>query len=553
MNDMKKELKTKPVINCAIYTRKSCEEGLEQEFNSLDAQFEAGKAYITSQKSEGWKVYKRYDDGGYSGGNIERPGLKQLMQDIENGYINCVVVYKVDRLSRSLSDFFKLMETFDRKGISFVSVTQSFNTTNSMGKLTLNILLSFPQFEREVTGERIRDKISASKKKGMWMGGIVPLGYDIVERKLTPNLEETKTIKYIFNSYLETKSIDLLKQKMNLEGMKTKQWQAKSGKTYGKTKWTNSMLGRVLRNQVYVGKVYHNGNTYEGEHCGIADEGLFNQVQELLNNQNRRNNDTLEVGKYLLFQKLYNEQGEMFKCDACIKTNKIKNKTIKVRYNYYITENKRLKCEKVDKTVIELTRQFITAKHQNLMPAENDEIAKIDWDNLGNQRQKVLIKHLINKAVYKDDEIKLEINRDVILNLKEYQSNKLNNTTINETFNHQIYISSDKQIINIIVDTRTNKIIPTKVDKTLLKAVATGYRYKRAMENGISLSILSKQENKQDTYISRISMLGYLSSRIIENIFEAKHAENLTISILEKIANQSSDWKIQEQMFAKHQ
>lgn len=197
---MKKEVKTaKQVINCAIYTRKSCEEGLEQEFNSLDAQYEAGKAYITSQKNEGWRVYKRYDDGGYSGGNIERPGLKQLMQDIESGYINRVVVYKVDRLPRSLSDFFKLMETFDRKGISFVSVTQSFNTTNSMGKLTLNILLSFAQFEREVTGERIRDKISASKKKGMWMGGIVPLGYDVIEKKLLPNPEETKTINYILN------------------------------------------------------------------------------------------------------------------------------------------------------------------------------------------------------------------------------------------------------------------------------------------------------------------------------------------------------------------
>jgi site-specific DNA recombinase len=219
---MSKEVKnvkqnSKPTINCAIYTRKSCEEGLEQEFNSLDAQFEAGKAYVASQKSEGWRVYKRYDDGGYSGGNIERPGLKQLMQDIESGYINCVVVYKVDRLSRSLSDFFKLMETFDRKGISFVSVTQSFNTTNSMGKLTLNIMLSFAQFEREVTGERIRNKISASKKKGMWMGGIVPLEYDVVEKKLLPNPEEKKAVSYIFESYLAVKSIDLLKQKLNSE------------------------------------------------------------------------------------------------------------------------------------------------------------------------------------------------------------------------------------------------------------------------------------------------------------------------------------------------
>lgn len=544
---MKKEIKTiKPVINCAIYTRKSCEEGLEQEFNSLDAQYEAGKAYVTSQKSEGWRVYKRYDDGGYSGGNIERPGLKQLMQDIESGYINCVVVYKVDRLSRSLSDFFKLMETFDRKGISFVSVTQSFNTTNSMGKLTLNILLSFAQFEREVTGERIRDKISASKKKGMWMGGIVPLGYDIVERKLIPNAEETKTINHIFESYLEVKSIDLLKEKLNFEGIKTKQWQAKSGKTYGKTKWTNSMLGRVLRNPVYIGKIHHKGNVYDGDHNGIVGETLFNQIQELLNSQNRRNNDQLEVGRYLLFQKLHNENGKIFKCDACVKANKSKNNTTKVRYNYYITEDKRLKCEKIDKTVIELIRQFILAKHTTLTPAENDELGKIDWDNLGSQRQKMLVKHLI----YKDGELKLEINRKSILSFKEYQSGKTHRD--NPNFNHQLYISSDGQIINIIADTKTNKIIPTKINKTLLKAVATGYRYKKLLESGTTITEISKQENKQDTYIGRMTKLGYLSPRIIENIFDAKHNENLTIVALEKIADANIDWNNQEMAFAEY-
>jgi site-specific DNA recombinase len=552
---MNKEIKiikqnSKPVINCAIYTRKSCEEGLEQEFNSLDAQFEAGKAYITSQKSEGWRVYKRYDDGGYSGGNIERPGLKQLMQDIENGYINCVVVYKVDRLSRSLSDFFKLMETFDRKGISFVSVTQSFNTTNSMGKLTLNILLSFAQFEREVTGERIRDKISASKKKGMWMGGIVPLGYDAIERKLIPNVEEMKTIKYIFESYLEVKSIDILKQKLNSEGIKTKQWQAKSGKTYGKTKWTNSMLGRVLRNQIYVGKVHHNGNIYEGEHEGIVESVLFNEVQELLNNQNRRNNDSLEVGKYLLFQKLYNEQGEMFKCDACVKTNKSKAKTAKVRYNYYITTDKRLKCEKVDKTVIELTRQFVSSKHEVLTPAENDELSKIDWNALTNQQQKYLVKHLISRVIYKDEEIKLEMKREAILNLKERQSDKINHSS--ESFNHQIYISSDEQTINIIADTKTTRIIPTRVNKTLLKAITTGYKYKKLLESGATITQISKQENKQDTYIGRMTKLGYLSPRIIESIFEAKHNESLTVIALEKIADANIDWSKQEIAFAEY-
>lgn len=198
-------------INCAIYTRKSTEEGLDQEFNSLDNQFEAAKAFIQSQKHEGWKFIKRYDDGGFSGGNIERPGVQALLKDIEQGLIQCVVVYKVDRLSRSLIDFSKMMELFEKHEISFVSVTQNLNTSNSMGKLTLNVLLSFAQFEREVTAERIRDKIAASKKKGMWMGGNVPFGYFAKDKKLFIKSDEAQKVNYIFQSYLTSSSINDLR------------------------------------------------------------------------------------------------------------------------------------------------------------------------------------------------------------------------------------------------------------------------------------------------------------------------------------------------------
>ena len=216
---MKPEIK-----NCAIYTRKSTEEGLEQDFNTLDAQRKSCEAYILSQKADGWKAVKtHYDDGGYSGGNIDRPGLQKLMQDIKAGKIQTVVVYKIDQLTRSLTDFSKLVEVFDEYGVTFVSITQSFNTTTSMGRLTLNVLLSFAQFEREVTGERIRDKIAASKKKGMWMGGHPPLGYQRVERNLEPDATERKTVEFIFNKYLQLKSVRLLAEHLLSRDMKTPQ------------------------------------------------------------------------------------------------------------------------------------------------------------------------------------------------------------------------------------------------------------------------------------------------------------------------------------------
>src|ERR1700729_2181073 len=216
-------VENKPVIRCAIYTRKSSEEGLEQSFNSLDAQRESSEAFILSQRQEGWRVVPtRYDDGGYSGGTMERPALKRLLEDVEAKKVNVIVVYKVDRLTRSLSDFAKIVEALDARGVSFVSVTQQFNTTSSMGRLTLNILLSFAQFEREVTGERIRDKIAASKRRGMWMGGNLPLGYDVRERKLVINPAEAKTVRLIYRLYRELGSVRRLKEELERRGIRSK-------------------------------------------------------------------------------------------------------------------------------------------------------------------------------------------------------------------------------------------------------------------------------------------------------------------------------------------
>jgi site-specific DNA recombinase len=258
---------------CAVYTRKSTEEGLEQEFNSLDAQREACEAFIASQKPEGWVlVHDGYDDGGFSGGNLERPALKRLIADIEAGLVDIVVVYKIDRLSRSLMDFAKLVETFDRHSVTFVSVTQSFNTTTSMGRLTLNILLSFAQFEREVTAERIRDKIAASRKKGMWMGGVVPLGYDVKDRKLIINEAEAATVRMIFERFIRLGSATLLARELQAEGRLTKR-----GKPFDK-----GVLYKLLNNHVYLGEAVHKGTAYPGEHKAIVDRVAFERVQTIL-------------------------------------------------------------------------------------------------------------------------------------------------------------------------------------------------------------------------------------------------------------------------------
>jgi site-specific DNA recombinase len=257
-----KDVSTKPArrLRCAIYTRKSSEEGLEQEFNSLHAQREACEAYISSQKSEGWALVRdQYDDGGISGGTLERPALQQLLADIEDGLVDVVVVYKIDRLSRSLMDFSKLVEVFDRNGVTFVSVTQSFNTTTSMGRLTLNILLSFAQFEREVTAERIRDKVKASRMKGMWMGGNIPLGYDVRDRKLVVNAHEATTVVDIFTRFVEVGSATVLARELRSERLRSKKG----------TLIDKGYLYRLLNNRVYRGEAVHKGTAYPGEHDAI--------------------------------------------------------------------------------------------------------------------------------------------------------------------------------------------------------------------------------------------------------------------------------------------
>ena len=287
-------------LRCAVYTRKSTEDGLEQEFNSLDAQREACEAYILSQRHEGWSlVPTHYDDGGFSGGNMERPGLRALLADVDAGLVDVIVVYKVDRLTRSLADFAKIVERLDAKQASFVSVTQAFNTTTSMGRLTLNVLLSFAQFEREVTGERIRDKIAASKKKGLWMGGPVPLGYQVIERKLVPVPEEAERVREIMRRFIASTSANQLIAELEAEGIRTKVQQRTSGPHRGGIPFKRGGLFHLLTNPVYRGKIVHKGKVYDGEHEPIVDEALWNAVQARLQQKapprKRKSNDPQEA------------------------------------------------------------------------------------------------------------------------------------------------------------------------------------------------------------------------------------------------------------------
>ena len=271
------------IFRCAIYTRKSSEDGLEQEFNSLDAQREACEAYVTSQRHAGWiALPEMYDDGGLSGGSMERPALQRLLSDIKAGKVQIIVVYKVDRLTRSLADFAKIVDVLDAHDASFVSVTQQFNTTTSMGRLTLNMLLSFAQFEREIAGERIRDKIAASKAKGMWMGGNVPLGYDVKDRKLVVNAAEASSVRSIFRRYAELGSVTLLKAELERAGVVSKRREGASGQLAGGRRFSRGALYLMLQNRLYRGEVAHKDQIYPGQHEAIVEPELWQTVQDKL-------------------------------------------------------------------------------------------------------------------------------------------------------------------------------------------------------------------------------------------------------------------------------
>ena len=359
------------VFRCAIYTRKSTEHGLELEFNSLDAQREACEAYIKSQATEGWRaVANRYDDPAYSGGNIDRPAVQRLLRDIEAGLIDVVVVYKIDRLTRSLADFAKLVEIFDAKSVSFVAVTQQFNTTTSMGRLTLNVLLSFAQFERELASERVRDKVAASRKKGKWTGGSVPLGYVSKDKKLVVNPTEAKTVQLIFSRYLTLKSLQKVVDELNAKGIVTKK-RVNSGRQPGGVPFTYGSLAYLLKNGTYLGETGYGGAWFAGEHEPILDRTTFESVQALM-----KANTIVRIGRRqrtgaLLSGVIFDNRGNRMTPSFTVKKG--------VRYPFYVSSallrGKRTQIGSV-------TRTSATAIEQAVLRALREHINGEENDNL---------------------------------------------------------------------------------------------------------------------------------------------------------------------------
>ncbi|MCZ8182417.1 MAG: recombinase family protein [Beijerinckiaceae bacterium] len=398
---------TGPVRRCAIYTRKSSEEGLEQDFNSLQAQREACEAYIASQRQEGWRLLPHeYNDGGFSGGSMERPGLKQLLQDVEAGRIDIVVVYKVDRLTRSLADFAKIVEIFDARGASFVSVTQSFNTTTSMGRLTLNVLLSFAQFEREVTAERIRDKIAASKRKGIFMGGPVPLGYRVENRKLLVVEEEADAIRTIFQTYLATRSTILASRELDRLGIRTRSRQLRDGRQKGGIPFAYGSLQALLRNRIYIGEISHKGEWFPGEHTAILDHATFQAVQTCL--ETGRASDTRSAHRMqsLLTGRIFDSNGNRM---APSHTNKRG-----VRYRYYISRAlleerreeagnpARVRADDIEALVVEtLRKEAASGKGASAVPAIER-----------NSDDQLLVSSCLDRVDVHDDRIELSLRDD---------------------------------------------------------------------------------------------------------------------------------------------
>ncbi|WNM63156.1 recombinase family protein [Candidatus Nitrospira neomarina] len=365
-----------PQRRCAVYTRKSSEEGLEQAFNSLDAQREAGMAYIQSQAQEGWQLVDTvYDDGGYSGATLDRPALQQLLADIRAQRIQVVVVYKVDRLTRSLGDFAQLIALFDQHDVAFASVTQQFQTTTSMGRLVLNVLLSFAQFEREVTGERIRDKIAASKKKGWWMGGLPPLGYDVQDRQLIINEKEAQVVQHIFQRYLTVGSVSPLVQELRKDGTRTKVYRSRAGRTSGGRPFARGHLYHLLHNRIYRGEIVHRQEAYPGNHAAIIDEVVWQQTQALFKANHRAWQRGASVRTpFLLKGLLFDAAGNRF--------SPMQGRKGSRGYRYYVNQIvlqfREEHPSQIRRMPAELLEQAVT---NACMEAVKDEEGSEDWVN----------------------------------------------------------------------------------------------------------------------------------------------------------------------------
>ncbi|MEM1389733.1 MAG: recombinase family protein [Pseudomonadota bacterium] len=489
-------------VRCAIYTRKSSEEGLDQAFNSLDAQHEACAAYIASQRHEGWRHIKaRYDDGGVSGGTLERPGLKQLLADIAAGHIDMVVVYKIDRLTRSLTDFAKLIDRLDQAGASFVSVTQQFNTSTSMGRLTLNVLLSFAQFEREVTAERIRDKIAASKKKGMWMGGPLPLGYDKGPGGLVINESEAASVRVLYEAYLELGCVRRVKTFADERGIRTKRQTFKSGRQIGGGSFSRGALYHLLGNPIYAGRIRHKNETYAGLHDAIIDADLWQQVQDRLAKNRAVRSSRVNAAHASPFAgKIFDGAGEPLVPSHANKAGR--------RYRYYVskhlvtgdpakTDGWRLPAQEVEQAV----EQFISsAEETGELIAENSPNTRVIFDRIE----------------------RVEVNNDKI-GIKLFGSHE------RYEFPFSIRKRGVEQKLCFGAQTR-------EPDLVLVRRIQRALNWVDKIRSGTRISEVAAEENISPEFLSNNLKFAFLSPDILDAISSGQQPVDLTAKHLFRVS-----------------
>ncbi len=543
-------------IPCAIYTRKSTDEGLDQAFNSLDAQRAACSAYIRSQAGEGWTEVKTlYDDGAQSGGTIERPALKRLLADVAAGRVKVIVVYKVDRLTRSLADFAKIIEILEAHEASFVSITQQFSTTTSMGRLTLNVLLSFAQFEREVTAERIRDKIAASKKKGMWMGGVLPLGYDVRDRKLVINEPEAKTVQTIFELYRKHANTRLVKDAADRLGLRTKEFVLVTGRRQGGRPFTRGHINKILINRLYIGEITHKGASYAGEHTPIIDHPLWDAIQA-------------QLARNAVVRRTGSNAREPSLLTGLVKTGDgarlVPSHTSKggQRYRYYVTRTEdtdgarpwRLPAPALEKLVTNGISSFLLDR-QRIAEVIGTEAAVDSMEPIFTRaavmaadlrapastplRETLL--QLLQGCAIAQDRLSITLNAQALrkrLGISDHTTAK--DITITEP----ITLRRRGIEVRLVIE---NSGQPGKPDEKLVELVVQAHRWFNDLKtrSNVRLRELGKRDGADRGDISRILPLAFLAPDIVEAILDGRQPPELTAARLKRMRDLPLDWQQQ--------
>lgn len=537
-------------VNCAIYVRKSTEKGLELEFNSLHNQEDACRSYIMSQAFNNWEYFKTYTDGGISGGTMERPALKQMLEDIRRGLIQTVVVYKVDRLSRSIMDFHNMMKEFDKYGCNFVSITQAFDTSTSMGKLTLNMLLSFAQFEREVSSERVRDKIRASKAKGLWTGGVPKLGYDIKDKKLAINPVEAEQVRSIFEGYLQCGSLAELEKFAEIKGFKHKDWVTSKGEQRGGKPFRISALHRLLHEKLYLGMIENKrtGQAFKGQHEAIISKELWEKVQTKLKENDNCANHTRSRNNNLLTGKLFDANGTIF-------TNQANSKNKATKRHYYSIKGLFLPTEQIDKLAKDAIIEILNSDLTRLNKDSAIALKLINFTDMDYFAQRNFIRNFINKIIYQKDRLTFFFNTDPII-FSAYTGDSLNESNnplefITDNTNNQIIY--EKQVVinrglssNVYNAGKVGLMSVNDNNRLIVRAFAYAWKFKKLYEKGVRMEDIMKQEKMTKRTIYKYLNLAYLSPKIVNQLLNGTLTLNL--QTLFDIASKNLSFEEQEKL-----